>query len=265
MAPFAGVSSMCGLALAMLSSQFWSSSVPAMPDHDVLEEHQHHLNLYEAPDAIEEAEAEAVYCQKPFKDVRKQFAANWPFALSARFVMDVVISLAVSYGFCRRKPRGEQLKILQPRCSAGDDWLCRESMEKKDAEVRKLQNEVQRLRMLLSEDGSQGGAADHISHRSTDAIRPAHFNIGDEEDIWDEVQSDDAYVLPNISFGSCAGASWDWPLSRDEARSRIHMIDQIMNDLDQTKLAEKLGKFSIMWEVGQDKASESCASGRCSL
>jgi len=69
----------------------------------------------------------------------------------------------------------------------------------------------------------------------------------DEQEVDEIIESSEDHVLPEPPVGG----SWEWPLSREERKARVELLDRQMNQLDRKTLIQALIKERMSSRAGQ--------------
>eukprot|EP00930_Biecheleria_cincta_P035430 TRINITY_DN2436_c0_g2_i2.p1 TRINITY_DN2436_c0_g2~~TRINITY_DN2436_c0_g2_i2.p1 ORF type:complete len:388 (+),score=87.40 TRINITY_DN2436_c0_g2_i2:96-1259(+) len=90
--------------------------------------------------------------------------------------------------------------------------------------------------------------SDAPTQASTGQSNPGGCCSEDEQEVDEIMESHEELVLPEPPDGG----SWEWPLSRQEKKARVQLVDRQMNQLDRKALIQALIRERMISRAGQE-------------
>jgi len=123
-----------------------------------------------------------------------------------------------------------------------------ESLQAQSSARRLSDAPTQASAASVQADSSARRFSDAPTQASTRLSNPGGCSSEDEQEVDDIMESYEELVLPEPPDGG----SWEWPLSRQEKKARVQLVDRQMNQLDRKALIQALIKERISSRAGQE-------------
>lgn len=154
---------------------------------------------------------------------------------------EVRATISDSPGFYARLYQKEELE--QPGKLQPDESLQAQSSARRlsDAPTQASASSVQA-------DSSARRLSDAPTQASTRQSNAGGCGSEDEQEVDEIMESHEEFVLPEPPDGG----SWEWPLSRQEKKARVQLVDRQMNQLDKKSLIQALIKERMSSRAGEE-------------
>jgi hypothetical protein len=123
-----------------------------------------------------------------------------------------------------------------------------ESLQSQSSARRLSDAPTQASAASVKADSSAQRLSDAPTQASTRLSNPGGCSSEDEQEVDEIMESHEELVLPEPPDGG----SWEWPLSRQEKKARVQLVDRQMNQLDRKALIQALIKERMSSRADQE-------------